>query len=138
MLYEIHDIGVLHAQDAVIAALQKSPYRCNGWYDVSGVGEVYIRMGSRRAFTLDGMEQPAMLETIDVANVTVWEPYRRRGVMKSILAACYLLGQKRCYQALYVENVHNEHLRRFLGQDSRWVVSRGDIVVPSFYTLIKE
>jgi hypothetical protein len=138
MLYEIHDIGVLHAQDALIAALQKSPYRCNGWYGVSGTGEVYIRMGSRRAFTLGGMEQPVMLETIDVANATVWEPYRRCGVMKSILEACYLLGQKRCYQALYVENVHNEHLKWFLGQDSRWIMSRGDIVVPSFYTLIEE
>jgi GNAT superfamily N-acetyltransferase len=88
---------------------------------------VYVRKGTRKIPGFLGYQQ-----TFDVANITVEEAHRGKGLFTWWLGILETEAKHVYdYDGIYVENVLNDRLREFLRQ--RGYTSVGDPTLPSFY-----
>lgn len=97
--------------------------RFHHWFEIKSM-QVYLRMTQR---SLEGKIRP----TFDIANIEVREPYQRQGIFSEFLIGMELLAGK-YGKAIYVENVSNPILQRFLIK--RGYIQQGDLL-PCFYHL---
>jgi hypothetical protein len=97
--------------------------RFNHWFEMQSM-QVYLRMSQR---SLEGKIRP----TLDIANIEVRELYQGQGIFSEFLMGMELLAGK-YGKAIYVENVGNPILQRFLIK--RGYIQQGDML-PCFYHL---
>lgn len=83
----------------------------NSWFE-NQFFAIYLRKSQRRpSYDMGGCSKFALEPTLDVANISVKEPYQRRGIFSRVLS--YV--EATCpYRQIYIENVLDEQIVRYL------------------------
>lgn len=90
------------------------PQKASAWF-VDKEMEIYVRSGSHLVRPAQSRDTLSVVDTFDIANITVSAELRGAGLFTGMLGEIELLVEKSArHRGVFVENVMDERLRAFL------------------------